>query len=134
MTLFVVALSFLIPIPGSPNNPSQVKQCYRHRLLHSLPGTRAHFFAALDAVTGWIAVSLIGILMALIAVFVDMSVATVAGLKFGYCTLNPLLSREACCRLADKKSELGNCVEFKLWGGQNFWRQFGIYVGWAVAF
>lgn len=72
--------------------------------------------------------------MALVAVAVDMSVATVAGLKFGHCTLNPLLSREACCRLAGKEGELGNCSEFKLWGGQDFGRQFGIYVGWAVAF
>jgi chloride channel 3/4/5 len=79
-------------------------------------------------------VSLIGIFMALVAVAIDMSVATVAGLKFGYCTLNPLLSREACCRLAGKEGELGNCAEFELWGKQDFGRQFGIYVGWAVAF
>ncbi len=130
--------SFVVALPSQiakiPANPPQVKQCYRHRLLHSLPGTRAHFFAALDAVTGWITVSLIGIFMALVAVVVDMSVATVAGLKFGHCALNPLLSREACCRLAGKEGELGNCAEFKLWGGQDFGRQFGIYVGWAVAF
>jgi chloride channel 3/4/5 len=72
--------------------------------------------------------------MALVAVVVDMSVATVAGLKFGHCALNPLISRETCCRLAGKEGELGNCAEFKLWGGQDFGRQFGIYVGWAVAF
>ena len=115
-------------------SPTQVKQCYRHRLLHSQPGTRAHILAALDAVSGWIAVSLIGILMALVAVSVDMSVATVAGLKFGYCSLNPLLSRETCCRIAGKEGEEGDCAEFRLWGGQNFAKQFGIYVGWAVAF
>ena len=78
--------------------------------------------------------SLTGIFMALVAVVIDMSVATIAGLKFGHCTLNPLVSREACCRLAGKEGELGDCAEFELWGGQEFWRQFGIYVGWAVAF
>jgi len=72
--------------------------------------------------------------MALVAVCVDYSVATVASLKYGHCNINPFLSREACCRIAGEENEQGNCAEFVLWGGSSFGRAFGIYVGWAVAF
>lgn len=72
--------------------------------------------------------------MALVAVGIDYTEATVASLKYGHCGFNPFLSRESCCRVAGKENEMGNCEEFVLWGGNDFGKSFGIYVGWAVAF
>jgi chloride channel 3/4/5 len=68
--------------------------------------------------------------MALIAVCVDVTQATIAGLKYGYCSSNPFLEKEECCRVAGKEE---NCEEFVLWA-TGFYAQFGIYVGWAVLF
>lgn len=72
--------------------------------------------------------------MALAAVGIDYTEATVASLKYGHCSINPFLSRESCCRVAGKANEEGNCAEFVLWGGRSFGKSFGIYVSWAVAF
>ncbi|KAF2465250.1 chloride channel-like protein 3 [Lindgomyces ingoldianus] len=108
-----------------------VKDSYRFRALHLRHGTRASINQHVDACSGWIAVSLIGIIMAFVAVSIDMSVATVAGLKYGYCAGNPLVSREACCEYVHKEGI--NCDRFTLWSDR-YWPQFGIYVGWAVLF
>ncbi|KAF2395980.1 hypothetical protein EJ06DRAFT_484439 [Trichodelitschia bisporula] len=110
-----------------------IKEAYRRRAIHGEPGIRGSLFAAFDACSGWIAVTLIGVLMALVACAVDLAVATVSDLKFGYCSLNPLLSREACCRSAGAEDEDGQCKEFTLWS-TSFGPQFGIYVAWAVLF
>jgi chloride channel 3/4/5 len=90
-------------------------------------------YGAFDACTGWIAVAIIGMLMAVVACAVDYTEASVASLKYGYCSTNPLLSREWCCRVAGKEEEEGSCTEFRLWS-TTFWPQFGIYVGWAALF
>jgi chloride channel 3/4/5 len=79
------------------------------------------------------AVTLIGAIMALIAVAVDFTQATVADLKYGYCESNIFLEREACCRAAGKENLVGQCEEFRIWVTSREAR-FGVYVGWAVLF
>ena len=118
------------PCTSTCSPASQVKEAYRHRQLHSLPGIRAALWTSFDDCTGWIAVALIGILMAAIACAVDLAVATVSDLKFGYCGANLLLNRESCCRAVGKEE---GCADFKPWAG-SFWPQFAIYVGWAALF
>lgn len=108
-----------------------VKDSYRFRALHSRQGLRAAIICNFDACSGWIAVSIIGALMAFVAVAVDLSVATVGDWKYGYCSRNPLLNHEACCQYAEEEGKL--CEQYKLWG-DSYGMRFGIYVGWAVLF
>jgi chloride channel 3/4/5 len=79
------------------------------------------------------AVTLIGAIMALIAVAVDFAQATLADLKYGYCRSNIFLERGVCCRIAGKEDSIGQCEEFQLWVTTP-WAKFGVYVGWAVLF
>ncbi|KAF2088827.1 hypothetical protein K490DRAFT_38172 [Saccharata proteae CBS 121410] len=115
-----------------------VKDSYRLRLIHSRPGVRYQIVSALDACSGWIAVAIIGTLTACVAFVVDVAEATVSDWKIGYCSKNPLLSKEACCDgktpLLGATSELaGECENFRPWSG-NYWSSFAIYVAWALAF
>lgn len=91
-----------------------------------------------EACSGWIAVAIIGSLTACVAFVVDVGVATVSDWKLGYCTKNPLLSREACCDgktpLFGVQSELAEqCKHFQVWTN-NYVGSFAIYVGMALAF
>ncbi|MCJ1312426.1 hypothetical protein MMC25_006100 [Agyrium rufum] len=74
-----------------------VKDSFRFRAIHSLPGIRGRFYGALDASEGWFACALIGILTAIVAFAVDVAVATVSDWKIGYCTTSPFANREFCC-------------------------------------
>ncbi|KAF2816705.1 chloride channel-like protein 3 [Mytilinidion resinicola] len=108
-----------------------VKESYRARSLHARPGLRATLLSYFDSISGWIAVSLIGILMAFVAVAVDLSVATVGDWKYGYCAGSPWLSRESCCEYAEAASVA--CDKYQLWGG-SYGVRFAVYVAWAVLF
>lgn len=83
------------------------------------------------------AAALIGILTACVAFVVDIGVATVSDWKAGYCTSNVFASRENCC--TDRSplvalSEPGeSCHTWHSWA-DNFWREFGIYVGFALLY
>jgi chloride channel 3/4/5 len=71
--------------------------------------------------------------MALLAVAIDFTQATVADLKYGYCTSNIFLDNEECCRAAGKEELAGQCEEFQVWVTSPV-AKFGVYVGWAVLF
>jgi chloride channel 3/4/5 len=91
-----------------------------------------------EACAGWFAVVIIGTLTACVAFVVDVAVATVSDWKLGYCTKNPLLSREACCNdrtpLLNTRSELADqCEHFQAWT-DGYASSFAIYVGMALAF
>jgi chloride channel 3/4/5 len=80
----------------------------------------------------------IGTLTACVAFVVDVAVATISDLKLGYCTKNPLLSREACCDdktpLFSTNSELADqCEYFHAWS-RDYASSFAIYVGMALVF
>ncbi|OCK77367.1 chloride channel-like protein 3 [Lepidopterella palustris CBS 459.81] len=108
-----------------------VKDSYRYRALHFRPGLRAKLLTYFDACAGWVAVSIIGILMAFVAVAIDLSVATVGDLKYGYCSGSPWRSKESCCEYAEEEGEL--CDKYTVWG-ESYAVRFSIYVGWAVLF
>ncbi|KAF2842404.1 chloride channel-like protein 3 [Patellaria atrata CBS 101060] len=115
-----------------------VKDSYRYRIVHSRKGLRYGIISLLDSCSGWIAVVFIGIFTACVAFVVDVAEATVSDWKFGYCTRNPLLSREACCEektpFLRLNSELGDdCKNFHVWTDR-YTSSFAIYVAWALAF
>ena len=91
-----------------------------------------------DSCQGWIAAALIGVLTACVAFLVDVAEATVSDWKLGYCSTNVFWNRESCCTdrtpLPTTIANLGEgCEEWHMWAF-DFWRSFGIYVGFALAF
>ena len=116
----------------------QVKDSFRFRAIHSGRGIRGHFLSTFDSCQGWIAAALIGILTACIAFLVDVAEATVNDWKLGYCTTNVFAHRESCCTdrrpLSATKANLGeDCKDWHTWTG-DWYRAFGIYLGFAAAF
>lgn len=107
--------------------------------MHSRPGLRYRLVATFDACSGWIAAALIGILTACVAFLVDVAEATVSDWKLGHCTSNPFANREACCTdrrpfYGPTRANLGEgCDEWRMWT-DGWYRAFGIYVGFALAF
>ena len=68
---------------------------------------------------------------------VDIGVAAVSDWKMGYCTSNFWASRENCCTHKSPLvvlSEPGhNCAAWHSWTN-DFWREFGIYIGFALLY
>ncbi|KAH7114331.1 chloride channel-like protein 3 [Dendryphion nanum] len=115
-----------------------VKDSYRFRYIQSRKGLRYDLISKFEACSGWIAVFIIGTLTACVAFVVDVAVATASDWKLGYCTTNPLLSREACCRdrapLVGMFAEKGEkCQNFRAWS-ESYGASFAIYVGIALVF
>ncbi|KAF2196161.1 hypothetical protein GQ43DRAFT_273664 [Delitschia confertaspora ATCC 74209] len=116
-----------------------VKDSYRSRTLISHRNLCNRLLSKLEASSGWLAVILIGSLTACVAFIVDIGVATVSDWKIGYCTRNPLLSREACCRskapLVPIQSEIGGESNggFRTWSDR-YGSKFAVYVLFALAF
>jgi chloride channel 3/4/5 len=137
--LVVFSQNRLLPSSSKPystsskshSNTPQVKESYRARSIHARPGLRATLISSFDSCSGWICVSIIGILMAFVAVLIDLSVATVGDWKYGYCAPSPWLSRERCCEAASETQTI--CEDYNLWG-ESYWARFGVYVAWAVLF
>lgn len=117
---------------------TQVKDSYRLRFIHNRKGLRYKLVSLFDEASGWIAAAIIGCLTACVAFLVDIAEATVSDWKLGYCTRNPILNREACCRdktpLLGARSEIGtDCSAFKEWS-TGYAPSFAIYVAFALAF
>jgi len=119
-------------LPNPLANLSQVKDSYRHRFVHSRKGLRYWFLSLFDSCSGWIAVAIMGTLTACVAFVVDISVATVADWKIGYCKANPLMSKENCCRAA-LTEEACTTDLFVPWS-TNYATSYAIYVAFALAF
>ncbi|KAF9773436.1 hypothetical protein IL306_008717 [Fusarium sp. DS 682] len=90
-------------------------------------GIRYRISSLWDSSQGWVAASLIGLLTASIAAFVDVSVEVVADWKDGYCTNSIFSSRRACC---ESQSE---CQSWKPWT-ESYMSAYVIYVGTSLAF
>jgi chloride channel 3/4/5 len=97
--------------------------------VHSYHNLRGRLYASWDAVSGWVAVALIGAFTGLIAFSIDITEATVSDLKFGHCARNPILNKEACCR-PEENAGNATCTVWKDWG-TTYSHQFGVYLGWA---
>ncbi|KAF2664502.1 hypothetical protein BT63DRAFT_448491 [Microthyrium microscopicum] len=105
-----------------------IKDTYRRRYIKSLPGLQGLLTSRLDALSGWLAVALIGLLTGFVAYIIDVSEATISDFKFGYCSSNYLLSKELCCRINGQAHE--QCPYYRSWDGP-YEVTFGIYL--AVA-
>ncbi|KAL9631883.1 MAG: hypothetical protein Q9204_004027, partial [Flavoplaca sp. TL-2023a] len=115
-----------------------VKDSFRSRIIHAQPGIRGHLGSAFESGQGWIAAALIGILTACVAFCVDVAVATVSDWKLGYCDTNIFSNRENCCTtrhpLGATNTNLGeSCPAWHMWTN-DYWKAFGIFVGFALAF
>ncbi|KAJ2898167.1 hypothetical protein MKZ38_004133 [Zalerion maritima] len=120
-----------------------VKDSVRHRAIQALPGIRGYTYRIFDRCQGVIAATLIGILTALVAFCVDVSVATVSGWKEGYCSTSIFSGPESCCRESSDATAIfawrlqgwkeGPCDEWVQWS-DNYWASYTIYVLSALAF
>ncbi|KAL8744455.1 MAG: hypothetical protein Q9190_003306 [Brigantiaea leucoxantha] len=115
-----------------------VKDSFRSRAARSQRGIRGVFLSMFESGQGWIAAALIGILTACVAFCVDVAEATVSDWKLGFCISNIFSSREVCCTnrqpLRTAKSNLGeDCPDWHMWT-DDYWRAFGIFVGFAILF
>ncbi|KAM0433467.1 hypothetical protein ACHAPT_004347 [Fusarium lateritium] len=106
-----------------------VKDSERHyeSRLHSRGGIRGRLAELWGSAQGWVAAFMIGLLTAVVAAVVDVSVETVADWKEGYCTRDVRLNRRACCSLG------GDCQAWKPWS-DSFGSSYAIYVGFSLAF
>ncbi|KAL8689894.1 MAG: hypothetical protein Q9218_004543 [Villophora microphyllina] len=115
-----------------------VKDSFRSRSVHSQRGIRGTLGSLFESGQGWIAAALIGLLTACVAFCVDVAEATVSDWKLGYCSTNILSNRENCCTdrhpLGITKANLGeSCPSWHMWT-EDYWKAFGIFVGFALAF
>ncbi|KAL8729891.1 MAG: hypothetical protein Q9166_004448 [cf. Caloplaca sp. 2 TL-2023] len=115
-----------------------VKDSFRSRSIHSQRGIRGAVGSAFESGQGWIAAALIGILTACVAFCVDVAEATVSDWKFGYCSSNVFSSLENCCtdRHSHRTAKVNlreGCSEWHMWT-DDYWKAFGIFVGFALAF
>ncbi|KAF2238196.1 hypothetical protein EV356DRAFT_428419, partial [Viridothelium virens] len=97
-----------------------IKDSYRRRNVHSGRSVRDGIRSLLDSCSGWIAVVIIGAITACVAFLVDVAEATVSDWKFGYCSYNPVATREACARWVPWST--------------GYIPAFAIYVAWAMLF
>ncbi|KAK0619058.1 chloride channel [Immersiella caudata] len=83
-----------------------------------------------DAAQGWVAAFVIGVLTACVAGVVDVSVATVADWKEGYCSNRPWTDRRGCC------AGEGECEVWRSWAteGEGSVSAYVVYVGFALVF
>ncbi|KAI4191649.1 MAG: hypothetical protein LQ346_004674 [Caloplaca aetnensis] len=115
-----------------------VKDSYRSQSIQALGGIRGTLASFFESGQGWIAAALIGVLTACVAFCVDVAEATVSDWKLGYCRTNVFSNRESCCTdrhpLAAAKVNLGEgCSEWHMWT-DDYWKAFGIFVAFALAF
>jgi chloride channel 3/4/5 len=84
---------------------------------------------------GWFATALIGLVTALIAFLVDVSVATLSDLKQGYCSSNILLNRNRCCSRFDPPEPdwRTGCEHWVPWT-TDYGSEYAIYVAAALLF
>jgi chloride channel 3/4/5 len=89
-------------------------------------------YSAFDSSASWIAVAIMGICTAVVAWLVDIAVATISDWKLGYCSKNPFLSRENCCRNA--LDEAACDAEHFIHWANGYAARYAIYVAFALAF
>ena len=114
-----------------------MKDSYRHRAIRSRKGINGTIIKLWDSSQGWIAVAIIGVLTAVVAFLVDVAEATVSDWKLGYCSGSVFSNRDTCCTKRSPLLSTGgvgeDCERWTSWTN-GFWRVFGVYVGFALAF
>lgn len=106
-----------------------VRDSVRRTKVDPRPGQslRARAAAWWDSTLGWSAAFVIGLLTAVVAFLVDVSVATVADWKEGYCSAGWWLDRRSCCTIGER------CENWQLWT-DSYVAAYSLYVGLALAF
>ena len=105
-----------------------VKASLRRRALLSGTGVKGRLFSSWDAAQGWVAAALVGVLTALVAAAVDVSVATLADLKEGYCAAGVWRDHRSCCVSGGE-----TCEAWVPWA-EVYWSRYAVYVATALAF
>ncbi|KAB5554366.1 chloride channel [Coniochaeta sp. 2T2.1] len=85
-----------------------------------------------DMAQGWVAAAIVGLLTACIAFVVNVSVATAADWKEGYCRTGVWLNRRGCCTGGDV-DVLRGCEDWRPWA-ETWTGAYGVYVGYALVF
>lgn len=123
-----------------------VEDSARHRRIHLYDHTHARGAQAVlsrlsawwDSAQGWVAAFLIGAVTACVAFVVDVSVATVADWKVGYCVSKPWLDRTACCASSTGGGgdAEGVCSGWRPWAtdGEDSVMAYVVYVAFALLF
>ncbi|KAK3326753.1 putative chloride channel protein [Apodospora peruviana] len=118
-----------------------VKDSVRHRRLRHLhihspairkSTVRIKLATWWDAAQGWVAAFLIGIITACVAFVVDISVATVADWKEGYCSRNVFIHRAACCSEIPGQDG-GSCEDWRPWAATTR-GAYVVYIAFALLF
>lgn len=109
-----------------------VKDSVRARNRARSHGIRSRIAQRWDMAQGWVAAAIIGLLTACVAFVVDVSVATVADWKEGYCSRNVWLNRRACCA-GPGMDEIGQCTDWEPWA-EIYAGSYGLYVAFALLF
>ncbi|KAI9339123.1 chloride channel [Pilaira anomala] len=87
----------------------RIKEGVRKRKFRDIPGIRGELMKASDASQAWILVTLIGVVVAIIAWFIDVVQEWMSDLKQGYCTTNWKLNSKFCCQQQE------SCDAWKTW-------------------
>ena len=82
---------------------------YRIRELQKRRDLRGRLWLFFDSAQGWILVALVGICVAFVAYFVDITESAIFDLKEGYCQQNWAHNRIQCC------NGRASCVEWRTW-------------------
>ncbi|KAI0786632.1 chloride channel [Abortiporus biennis] len=132
-----------------------IKDSSRHGRLRRRRSTRGKIRRQLDRTTGWLIVTIVGVLTALVAFSVVRSEQWLFDLKEGYCSTAWYQSRRFCCHVIDESipiipgpvspfsltSTEKACAAWKTWGevlapiaDANTWieREFTAYIAYAV--
>ena len=104
-----------------------VKASLRRRALRSGVGIKARLWSGWDAAQGWVAAAMVGVLTAFVAAAVDVSVATLADWKEGYCAGAVWRDARSCCTPGQA------CEAWVPWS-RVYWSQYAVYVAVALVF
>lgn len=110
-----------------------VKDSVRTRTRARSTGIRSRLAERWDAAQGWVAAFLIGAVTALIAFAVDVSVATIADWKDGYCARSVWLDQRGCCAGTGITNAQAECRDWRPWS-LRYAGSYAMYVAFAVVF
>ncbi|KAI5290767.1 hypothetical protein KEM54_000524 [Ascosphaera aggregata] len=106
----------------------------RQRKLRNRKDFAGRLLAGLDAIQGWVLVAAIGLMVALVAYFVDVTEESIFDLKEGFCTDNWFSSSRRCC-----PNDSQSCA-WRTWSEivgnttiDHQWVDFLCFILWAVA-
>jgi chloride channel 3/4/5 len=89
-----------------------VVESSRRKYLRSLPGMRGKIIRLFDAVQGWLLITIVAFVFALVAYVIDICEEVLTDLRHGYCSTNLFTRQSLCCPHAET---VGGCKEWISW-------------------